>query len=235
MKIALYSDIHGNMQSFVNALSDMKNYTIDQHVFLGDICGYYYQQIEIFNILKTIDGLIAVRGNHDQIFIDIVNGNIPLRKEYRLKYGNSMEHLLTQPYEELYNWLISLPIKYIEPNTFIACHGELKNCLDGYVYPDTPYASQLEHILEPYVFLGHTHYQLSKSHGNTTIVNPGSLGQPRDGNLFSWALIDTNTNEITFKTVKGNITELCHEVEQMNEQNNYLTSVLARQSNNREQ
>ena len=66
-------------------------------------------------------------------------------------------------------------------------------------------ASELEQILEfipdgcRWLILGNTHWPMMRTVGATTIINPGSVGQPRNGsNKAQWAVLDTNTGVVTF-------------------------------------
>ena len=64
-----------------------------------------------------------------------------------------------------------------------------------------------------YLILAHTHYRFLQKVGKTTVINPGSLGQPRDKNGFSYCVLDTKTGSCTFKNVNPNISELLEEVQ----------------------
>jgi predicted phosphodiesterase len=75
-------------------------------------------------------------------------------------------------------------------------HGSPRDHLYEYVYPD-----MLEKIVFPVsdiTALGHTHWQFSKPLGNMLVLNPGSIGQPRDGDPRSAiTVMDTRTGSVT--------------------------------------
>ena len=65
------------------------------------------------------------------------------------------------------------------------------------------------------MLLGHTHYRLTRSYGKSLVINPGSLGQPRDGNGFSYVILDLYNKSYEFKTVNVNIINLIHMMEKL--------------------
>ena len=147
MRICVFSDIHGNGPAFRVAYDMILSEKADINIFLGDLCGYYFDQKEIFLMLQTIPNLIALKGNHDDFFLCIViNKDKELRQTYLKKYGISMENLLGQDVSELSQWLSNLPELYIHTDLGLAFyHGSPWDYLDGYVYPDSPLEKFLDY------------------------------------------------------------------------------------------
>ena len=144
MKLCVFSDIHGNGVAFKAAEKMLLNEAADMNLFLGDLCGYYHDQIEIFDRLRTFPNLFAVLGNHDQIFLDIKKGNAELAAEYLSKYGRSMELLLERENCQMADWLRALPKMLRIPKLgCLVCHGSPDDPLNGYIYPDTDIAFAL--------------------------------------------------------------------------------------------
>lgn len=92
MKIAIFSDVHGNIYAFEKILKSIREHHVDVFIFCGDICGYYYHQNEIIDILKNMDNLHCILGNHDKIFLDILNKEYS-QETYTGIYGKSAELL----------------------------------------------------------------------------------------------------------------------------------------------
>ena len=226
MRICLFSDIHGNGFSFRAAYPMIMSEGADVHLFLGDLCGYYFNQKEIFDLLLSIPNLFAIRGNHDQFFLNISGGDEEFRKFYLNQYGPSMEYLLDEDAEELTRWIADLPEFNIwrDLNLF-ACHGSPWNYLEGYIYPDAVLDRFLEKPDSLYL-LGHTHYRMVKKIGEKLIVNPGSLGQPRDGLLPSYAVIDYFPLHISFREVYYDKSALLRQIEERGVTNPCLTKHL---------
>ncbi|MCR4321638.1 MAG: hypothetical protein NUV74_15045 [Candidatus Brocadiaceae bacterium] len=97
-------------------------------------------------MLRTIPNLHAIIGNHDVIFLNILEGNEGLRKTYLEKYGHSMETLLEKDVTELKEWLITLPKIYFPHDlNVMCCHGSPRDVLDEYVYPNSPIEAFLKY------------------------------------------------------------------------------------------
>ncbi|MEN6374680.1 MAG: metallophosphoesterase family protein [Smithella sp.] len=228
MKICAFADIHGNGSAFDAALGGILSEQADINVFLGDLCGYYYDQLEIYYRLLAIPNLIAIRGNHDSLFIDIYNGNEGTRQNYLSRYGKSMEKLLQSDCHELVSWLSTLPDSITWQSSGVCCcHGSPWAPMDGYVYPDTP--------MEPFAtlnssvfILGNTHYPMSRRIGEKMIINPGSLGQPRHGGWPSYAVIDLPSGKVVFREVRYDMARLHCQIEEAKETKLYLKEVLCR-------
>lgn len=228
MKICIFSDIHGNGSAFRVAYNMIISEKADINIFLGDLCGYYFDQKEIFFMLQTIPKLIALKGNHDLIFLRIINKDEELRQAYLEKYGNSMENLLVQDTSELNQWLSGLPDLYIHANSALAFyHGSPWDTMDGYVYPDSPLEKFLDYPSSLFI-LGHTHYPMVRTIGDKLIVNPGSLGQPRNGGWPTYAVIDYPSNKVIFREVSYNRSELSEQIDKLDGSNEYLKKVLYR-------
>ncbi|MFB3883662.1 MAG: metallophosphoesterase [Thermodesulfobacteriota bacterium] len=226
MRICIFSDIHGNGPAFRIAHRLIISEKADVNLFLGDLCGYYFDQRETFAMLQTIPNLISLKGNHDSIFLRIVNKDRELRQAYLKKYGNSMENLLGEEGGEIIRWLSDLPESYSCDRLGLAgYHGSPWSNLEGYVYADSPFERFCDYPAATFV-LGHTHYPMSKTIEDKLIVNPGSLGQPRNGGWPSYALIDFPSRRVEFKEVRYNKGELLRRIDEFDSDNQYLKRIL---------
>ena len=228
MRICVFSDIHGNWPAFRVAYDMIISEKADLNVFLGDLCGYYFDQKKIFFMLKTIPNLIALKGNHDLIFLRIVNKNEEVRQAYLEKYGNSMENLLDTDPRELIQWLSNLPATYLHANSGLAFyHGSPWDSMDGYVYPD----SLLEKFLDYpdcLFILGHTHYPMIRTIDDKLIINPGSLGQPRNGGWPTYAVIAYPSKKVIFREISYDKADLIRQIDKLDGKNEYLKKILFR-------
>jgi len=229
MKICIFSDIHGNGPAFRVAYDMILSEKADINMFLGDLCGYYFDQKEIFFMLQTIPNLIALKGNHDLIFLNIIiKKDEELRKSYLKRYGKSMENLLAQDTGELNLWLSGLPESYIRTDSGLAFyHGSPWDPLDGYVYPDSPLEQFLDYPASRFI-LGHTHYPMTRTMDDKLIVNPGSLGQPRNGGWPTYAVINYPSEKVIFREVFYDKAELERQIDKLDVNNQYLKKVLFR-------
>lgn len=212
MKLCVFSDIHGNMDAFNKMIETEKN-NVDGYIFLGDIFGYFYEQSEIIDKLISIKNIWAVKGNHDENYIHMLHKDKSMKKELLDKYGSSYSIQL-QPEQKKY--LEQLPDHLEIELCGKLCgiyHGGILDHTNQRIYPDT----ELDFQTEKYdvLLLGHTHYRLTRSYGKSLVINPGSLGQPRDGNGFSYVILDLYNKSYEFKTVNVNIINLIHMMEKL--------------------
>ncbi len=202
MKIGLISDIHGNLVALEEVLKSLND--CDEIYCAGDVVGYYPFPNEVVEILRDND-VKCVMGNHDYA---VVTGDFFGFNEYARIAGEWTRKNLK---EENLDWLSELPLK-LETEWFLICHGmpaEDLRIIEEYIFPDDPRIEYILEDLEENVVVGHTHIQFVKWHRGLFFANPGSVGQPRDGNPDSaFAIYDTEKNEIKLKRVKYNIQEV---------------------------
>lgn len=195
MKIGLLSDIHGNLRALEAVLRVFDREGVDQIVCLGDIVGYYHQSIAVLNLLIKLNSK-GVLGNHEAYLLGYLQ--CPKHKFERFFLQNVRENVSVKHL----NWLSALPLSLeinVNNKKMVFYHGSPLNPLEDYVYPDSDKFDQLSKLHFDYVFLGHTHYSMLKKAGRVTIINPGSCGQPRDGDARACgAIIDTEKNQTIF-------------------------------------
>ncbi len=209
MKLVIFSDIHGNNFSFNAFLSKVsKFYNSHNFVFLGDFLGYYYGANEIITYCRE-NNIQCVLGNHDKYFLDILDGKRSLDDCVK-RYGRSYDIALKNISKENIEFLRSLEAKMILINgskRILLCHGSPLNNLEGRIYPDTDLSIFSSAIMGfDYVITGHTHYKMSIKYASTLFLNPGSLGQQRDGKGCSYMILDLNEDTYSFHTVGYSIT-----------------------------
>ncbi|HLP59794.1 MAG TPA: metallophosphoesterase family protein [Candidatus Deferrimicrobium sp.] len=227
MKIGIFGDIHGNRYAFEKIYEHLKKESCDMHLFLGDVCGYYYQQNEIIDILREIPNLRAVAGNHEATFLAALE-DAKLLKSYAQNFGRSFELLKENITTANLEFLKSLPAECLMPAYNIAAyHGSPWKPLAEYIYPDSP-LERFEELSFTTVFLGHTHYPMDRTWRNTRIINPGSAGQPRNGDWPSYALYNVKTKKAEIKYITYDVASLIRDIENMKENKPYLIEVLQR-------
>ncbi|AMC01343.1 phosphodiesterase [Aerococcus viridans] len=229
MRIAIFSDIHGNKYALEEALIKMDEIGIDVHIFCGDAVGYYYYHNEVIDTLRNMKNIYCVLGNHDQMFIDIIDKK-KAAKSYFEKYGSSIEKFSSSITKENIEFLRSLPeVKdiLIDDLKIKIIHGSPWDPIDEYIYPNSDFDRYSE-IDFDYVFQGHTHYPMKIRQGKCEIINPGSIGQPRDGGFPSFVVFDTSTKLFEFVSVEYDINQLLEDIQRVGGEPSYLSNVLRR-------
>lgn len=198
MRVCIFSDIHGNIEA-LNKMYEAEYSETDFFIFAGDIFGYFYEQSQIIDILMSDRKLFAVMGNHDFNYIQF--RQTPDREWLIDRYGSSYNTSLSK---EQLSYLTHLPDHLeltIDGKHFGIFHGGFQDHLNQRIYPDTPPPVGFPEGRYDYFIIGHTHYGFVRREGAATIINPGSLGQPRDQKGFGYCILNVSNGTYQFKTV----------------------------------
>jgi putative phosphoesterase len=195
MKIGVISDIHGNKLALDTVLSDMP--AVDRLVCAGDVVGYNPWHGACVDAIRE-RSVPTVMGNHDRA----VAGDTSFG--FNSTAGAGVRHARETLTDDQQAWLAGLP----EEQT--ALGGRLK-LVHG--HPDDPdrytYPRQFgPHLLgaEDVLVLGHTHIQAHERFDDGVVMNPGSVGQPRDGDpRAAYAVLDTEELSVTEHRVEYDI------------------------------
>ena len=203
MKLFIISDIHGNYDALKTAYDNEK---FDKLIFLGDAVDYGPEPDKVIDFLRD-NSDINIMGNHDNAVVNNTSCNCSFEmlelSDYTRK-NISMKLLSKNDIEFMRNFNINKEID-IDNKKFYLTHGSPYNNLDGYLF-----ASEAEKVFRDkdffnkydYILIGHTHFMMIY---RNKIMNPGSIGQPRDYiPMPSYVIMDTDSNEILFKRFKYN-------------------------------
>ena len=230
MRYIIFSDIHGNGHAFNRFLSEIKLIDFDQLIFLGDFIGYYYNADAIIRYCRD-NNVYCILGNHDDYFLKMIDGEMD---EVGLveKYGNSYRISKESVSSASILFLRSLPHFAVIDDEFsniYLCHGSPLNYLEGRIYPDTDLTNLLSATIDyDYIICGHTHHKMARVFEDTIFLNPGSLGQQRDGRGCSYLILDTEKRNYTFHVVSYDISELEVNIDFHDPGNSKIKSVLRR-------
>lgn len=210
MRWVVFSDIHGNVAALKSMLQQLKKEKVDLYIFCGDIVGYFFHQKEVIKYLQSLPRLCAVMGNHDFYYLSALASD-EKRQFYNEKYGKSYLNILSDCEVDFLKKLPEAVELHLADKKVLVTHGSPERHLEGRVYPDTMVNELFYHPYD-FVILGHTHYQMHRRLDRTILLNPGSLGQPRDGKGCSYCILDTETGKCRFQTVAIDQTALIGEL-----------------------
>ena len=184
MKVLIVSDIHGNwpaLRAVLDAESDA-----DEILCLGDLVDYGPQPLECVEwAMQNVPVAHLIQGNHDW---GVAWDKDPRPSPpYRYLTGVTQKYCLRALRESLRAFLADLaPIRFftLGGSESVACHATPSEPLFRYLRHNG--GNQLEQELEfaknpDFLFYGHTHWPIIMRSGETLVVNPGSVGQPKDG------------------------------------------------------
>ena len=187
-RIAIISDVHGNLTALEQALVIIEQQQCDAIYFLGDAVGYFPRLTALHRILD-VEGLIAIRGNHEEYLLGLQDYDIEKEPVYQL--AKARRDISDEVLQRVRNWPTLLDVTFCGKRVLFV-HGSPTNHTNGYVYPD----SELSATVPDFVFLGNTHRPFIRRVGTTTYINVGSVGLPRDDGRFGAFCIWNTESEV---------------------------------------
>jgi putative phosphoesterase len=172
MKLAIISDVHGNLPALEAVINDIDLNNCEQIISLGDVAGYYCYINECIELLKERN-VINILGNHDYYIVE--GQNCPRSHSANL----CLDFQRGKITQGSIDWLNKSILTY-KTSEISMVHGGWNDPLDEYLY-NVDYNYFVDKS-EKYFFSGHTHIQIFKEFSNKFYCNPGSVGQPRDNN-----------------------------------------------------
>ena len=194
MRILLIADIHGNWP----ALQAVAAEAHDLCVCVGDLVDYGLEPDPVVNWVRE-NAHYTVRGNHDHG----VAHNVVVQGKVGFKYLTSVTRTLSRERlsKENLRFLGQLPVSImmsVETTRFLLVHASPRDPLDEYSPADAEFWSRrLQNVDVDVVCVGHTHMPYVLQVGDKLVINPGSVGQPRDGDpRASYAVIEDHKVEL---------------------------------------
>jgi len=198
MRMVVLSDIHANMAALERVLADLPSY--DELYCLGDVVGYGPDPNEVVEALRNLQPTIVLAGNHDHAVVtDDDSGFV----DYAVKAIHWTRSQLSKENLDYLQALAPSARHRMQGVEMAMFHGSPRDPLNEYVFPGTP-PSLLKRLLElskaELLLQGHTHVPMSFRDGDALLLNPGSVGQPRDGDpRASYMILEIETKKIAHK------------------------------------
>lgn len=215
MRIGIVADIHANLAALVRVLTHLKEQGAADHLWcLGDMVGYGPQPNECLDLLREHDHL-GMPGNHD--WGAIGRTEKVLFNEDALFVLNWTIAQLSAPNRAYLDGLVT--IREVPDQPFTLVHGSPRDHIWEYLTRPVDASPCFRFFQTPYCLVGHTHVPTIFRRGANNrvtmtsprdgevlalgaerlIVNPGSVGQPRNGDPRThYAIFDMDANTITF-------------------------------------
>ena len=218
MRALVVSDLHSNIEALRKVMSRVRRKKFDRVICLGDFVGYGAQPNQVLDVMRTLHGpKLYIRGNHDRVAAGLEDG---------FGFNSAAKHAAIWTREHLSapnrRFLRDLAVGPIRTSDVLICHGSPHD-EDEYVFHET-HAAQIFAIHDaPFILYGHTHLPVVFScddrdrvrgqiiRENDTVrlraglrylINPGSVGQPRDHNPdASFGIFDSDKMTVQFLRV----------------------------------
>jgi putative phosphoesterase len=197
LRIAVFSDIHGNKHALEAVLADIDRDGPDQVFCLGDLVGYGAFPNEVIEMIRG-RGITTIMGNYDDgVGFDKAECGCAYKDPEMRRLGDLSlawtKALVTPENKAFLRSLVPNARLEREGHRVLLVHGSPRR-INEYVYEDRP-RWNLEHIAASanadVLVFGHTHLPYVKPIGTVLLVNPGSVGKPKDGDRrASYAVLD---------------------------------------------
>jgi diadenosine tetraphosphatase ApaH/serine/threonine PP2A family protein phosphatase len=214
MRYLVLSDIHANLEALDACLVHARARGFDETLVLGDLIGYGADPNAVIERVRDLKPLAIVRGNHDKVAAGLEHAD-----GFNAIARSAACWMLDVLTPEHRDWVASLPEgpKVIDDVVEI-CHGSPFD-EDAYIFDELDALRALRAAARPLCLFGHTHYpitfalsegalsasgpsgeaegRLHIKDGVQYLLNPGSVGQPRDGDpRAAYAIVDTTAKRV---------------------------------------
>jgi len=230
VRYAVLSDIHSNLVALQAVLSVLADERIDRYLCLGDIVGYGARPNQCCDLMREVQA-VCVRGNHDEAAVS------PEKAEWFTASARACIHWTREQLrEDNLECLRELALRRIVDDQITICHGSVPDP-DHYTVSPADALLSFREMTTRVAFFGHTHYaewfvdsgdgQLPVEFPMPTggsvqlrddrryLINPGAVGQPRDGNeLASFAVYDSELGEIVIHRIAYDIAKSVRQMEE---------------------
>jgi predicted phosphodiesterase len=224
MRYLILSDIHSNREAFTAVLAHVRRKPWDKVVFLGDLVGYGADPNQTVDMLRALRPLVGIRGNHDKVCSGIEDGE--LFNRIALEAALWTREKLTR---SNLKWLRDLPPgPLVVDRAFAISHGTPID-EDAYIFGEIEALNVFRQTEFEVCFFGHSHFPVvfaltpdaittiltvaphfryKLRPGARYLINPGSIGQPRDGNpLASYAIYDSDKRVVSIHRIPYRVAE----------------------------
>ncbi len=214
MRYLVLSDIHGNLTALDAVVSAAEARGFDSTLVLGDLVGYGAEPNEVIARIQQLAPAAVIRGNHDKVAAGVDDA-----EEFNIVARDAVNWTVETLTPANRQWLADLPRgPQIVDDLIEICHGTPYD-EDAYVFDELDALRALESAKRRVCLFGHTHiavafirsgaelqfltgsehaaFSIDLDAGSRYLINPGSVGQPRDGDpRAGCALIDGDAQRV---------------------------------------
>jgi len=231
MRYGIISDIHSNIEAITTVFEKIDQLSIDRVVCLGDLVGYYFNPNEVVDLINKRD-VKCIMGNHDVVACGIVD---PIY--FNPSAASAILWTRDQLNEKSIEFIKSLKDSNQVNEAFRMVHGSIAD-RDEYLLFRQEIEKSFEIMknepdLPKVAFFGHTHRRIYYEHKGDDLyqgreitlkiekdtyylINPGSVGQPRDSDpRAAFCVFDTKESIVEFQRVEYDIDSTAEKVKEL--------------------
>jgi predicted phosphodiesterase len=225
MRYLVLTDIHANLEALDACLADARPRGFDKTLVLGDLVGYGGDPNTVVERIQALDPVAIVRGNHDKVACGLEQA-----EGFNAVAKSAAKWTLDVLKPAHREWLAALPEGPVDVDDVIQiCHGSPFD-EDAYIFDELDAVRALKVSNRPLCLFGHTHYpvtfelssegfdsmgsasapqvQVQMKDGCKYLINPGSVGQPRDGDpRAAYAIVDTTQRRVELYRIRYAVDE----------------------------
>jgi predicted phosphodiesterase len=214
MRYLILTDIHANLEALEACLVDAASRRYDETLFLGDLVGYGADPNAVVERVRDLQPLAMVRGNHDKVVLGLDQA-----EGFNAVAKSAAAWMLDTLTPDNREWVAALPQGPSTVDDLVEiCHGSPFD-EDAYIFDEADARLALNTSQRQLCLFGHTHYpitfeladssftsigpaadeeaRLDLVDGVKYLVNPGSVGQPRDGDpRAAYAIVDATARHV---------------------------------------
>jgi len=188
LRLAIFSDIHGNIEALKEVFKDIGRENVDEIYCLGDLVGYGPHPNQVINLIRELN-IETVMGNYDRgVGFDLDDCGCAYKTEEEKRLGDKSIKWTRQEVTEsnkyfLRNLKENIRLR-VERQEILLVHGSPRK-INQYLFFNHPYSS-LKKMLDQYeadiIVCGHTHIPYIRQIGNKMVINDGSVGKQKPHN-----------------------------------------------------
>jgi len=217
MKIAIFSDIHSNLEALSSCCQRAKQSGVERYMCLGDSVGYGPDAGGVLDLLMSLPGITSVVGNHDESMFSLTNESYnPCIKEAanlnrKQLTGDHINFLKSLPYIHVENGATYAHASTSYPGDwdYLITEDRVKQCMDA----SSTNITFIGHVHIPVIYhefpdgrieeINPEPHKVTPLNPNRRyVVNVGSVGQPRDNNNQAcFVVYDEGLNNVTYQRV----------------------------------
>ena len=226
-RVALISDIHGNLDALKAVGEDATKSGLKVFLNAGDAVGFGIYPNQVVEALQSATFLNVI-GNVDLEILEALGSSKPSRNSYAKDKELAIKEL--SPTNVAYLQTLPKELRFeIAGRNVLVVHGS-PDSVEEHIYPDSP-----EELLKEIaakasadiIITGHTHMQMNRNADGVVFVNPGSVGRPVDGDpKAEYAVLALNPLTIEFRKVSYDVESLAEEMRKKAQPESHVQAIL---------